>query len=159
MRIGLYSPFLATLGGGERYLLTVLEEAVRLPGATAELIAPDVPDVAEWRRRLGVEVDPDAFAWVPGGDEVATERSAGLDLLLAMTNDVPPLSHAARSVAVVQFPVRPRERLGERLLAAALTAVGRRRAPRRWRPTTPSSRTRSSPRDGPDGGWGSRRST
>lgn len=129
MRIGVYSPFLDTLGGGERYLLTVLEEALLLPGARVELIAPSVPDVAEWRRRLGVAVEPDAFEWVPGSDETVTERSAGLDLLVAMTNDVPPLSHAARSVAIVQFPVRARERLRERALAAALTITGRRRAP------------------------------
>ena len=129
MRIGLYSPFLAALGGGERYLLTVLEEAVRIPGAHVELVAPDVPDVAEWRRRLGVDVEADAFEWVAGHDDVVTERSAQLDLLVAMTNDVPPLSRAARSVAVVQFPVRARERVSERLLARALSVTGRRRAP------------------------------
>ena len=36
VRIGLYDPHLATLGGGERYFLTVLEEALRLPDAQVD---------------------------------------------------------------------------------------------------------------------------
>jgi glycosyltransferase involved in cell wall biosynthesis len=102
---------------------------VELPGAQVSLIAPDPPDVAEWRRRFGIEVDGRDFEWVVGHDDAVTGHSADLDLLVAMTNDVPPLSHAARSVAVVQFPVRARDRISERLLGAALSAAGRRRAP------------------------------
>lgn len=114
MRIGLYDPHLATLGGGERYFLTVLEEALRLPGATVTVLSPERPDPASWRR-LGIDVADGAFEWSSADDAAVTELSPELDLLFAMVNEVPPLSRARRSVAMVQFPHRshtgPRARL------------------------------------------------
>jgi glycosyltransferase involved in cell wall biosynthesis len=128
MLIGLYDPYLAALGGGEKYFLTILEEATRIPGAEVLLLAPDPPDPDSWRR-LGIEVPAGAFTWVRAGDAVVTERSRELDLLVAMSNDVPPLNHARRAVAMVQFPTRARDSRRERALARALNAIGRRRAP------------------------------
>lgn len=66
---------------------------------------------------------------VRGGDDVVTQRSRELDLLVAMSNDVPPLSHARRSIAMIQFPFRARNSLRERVLAFALDTLGRRRGP------------------------------
>ena len=128
MRIGLYNPFLPALGGGEKYFLAILEEAVRLPGAEVELYAAEAPDPAAWER-LNIRVPPDAFAAVAADPDGVTARSSELDLLVAFTNDVPPRSHARRSVAMVQFPVVARERPGARLRATAAGLVGRRRAP------------------------------
>jgi glycosyltransferase involved in cell wall biosynthesis len=128
MLIGLYDPYLAALGGGEKYFLTILEEATRIPGAEVLLLSPDPPDAAAWRR-LGIDVPPGAYTWVRADDAVVTERSRELDLLVAMSNDVPPLNHARRAVAMVQFPTRPRDSRRERALALALGAIGRRRAP------------------------------
>ncbi len=128
MRVGLHNPFLAALGGGEKYLLSILEEAVRLPGADVELYAPQAPDPGAWER-LNVRVPADAFTAVRADDAEVSARSHDLDLLVAFTNDVPPRSHARRSVAVVQFPMVARERPGARLRAAAATLTGRRRAP------------------------------
>jgi glycosyltransferase involved in cell wall biosynthesis len=114
VRIGLYDPHLATLGGGERYFLTILEEAVRVPEAAVTLYSPDEPDPDRWRR-LGVRIEADAFRWSPGMDSEVTAGSRELDLLVVLANDVPPLSHARRSVAMIQFPHRshtgPRGRL------------------------------------------------
>lgn len=124
MRIGLYDPHLATLGGGERYFLTVLEEALRVPGARVALLAPERPEPASWRR-LGIEVPDGSFEWIRADDAAVTELSPQFDLLFAMVNEVPPLSRARRSVAMVQFPHRshtgPRARL--------LRALGVSRAP------------------------------
>jgi glycosyltransferase involved in cell wall biosynthesis len=114
VRIGLYDPHLATLGGGERYFLTVLEEALRVPGAEVALLSPESPEPGSWRR-LGIEVPEGSFEWIRADDAAVTELSAQLDLLFAMVNEVPPLSRARRSVAMVQFPHRshtgPRARL------------------------------------------------
>jgi glycosyltransferase involved in cell wall biosynthesis len=128
MRVGLHNPFLAALGGGEKYFLSILEEAVRLPAVEVELYAPQTPDPAAWER-LNVRVPAGGFTAVEADDEEVSARSGALDLLVAFTNDVPPLSHARRSVAMVQFPVVPRERPAARLRAAAATLTGRRRAP------------------------------
>ncbi len=114
MKIGLYDPHLSTLGGGERYFLTILEEALRVPGAAVTLLSPEPADPAAWRR-LGIHVTDDAFRWSRAMDPEVTAASRELDLLVALVNDVPPLSHARRSVAMVQFPHRshlgPRGRL------------------------------------------------
>ena len=117
MRIGLYDPHLATLGGGERYFLTVLEEALRLADAQMTVLSPEQPDPVSWRR-LGIEVADRSFAW-SGADEAAvTALSREFDLLFAMVNDVPPLSRARRSVAMVQFPHRTHSGARGRLLRA-----------------------------------------
>jgi glycosyltransferase involved in cell wall biosynthesis len=114
MMIALYDPHLATLGGGERYFLTVLEEALRMPDAHVILLSPDRPDPSSWRR-LGIDVAEASFEWSPAGDSAVTSLSPELDLLFAMVNEVPPRSRARRSVAMVQFPHRshtgPRARL------------------------------------------------
>ena len=124
MRIGLYDPHHATHGGGERYFLTILEEALGVQGAEVILLAPEEPDPAGWRR-LDIEVDAGAFTWVQAMDREVSEASRGLDLLVAMVNDVPPLSHARRSVAMVQFPHR--SHMGAR--GGVLRALGVGRAP------------------------------
>jgi glycosyltransferase involved in cell wall biosynthesis len=114
VRIGLYDPHLATLGGGERYFLTVLEEALRLPDASVTLFSPESPELAAWRR-LGIGIEEGGFEWSRGTDAEVTAASGDLDLLVALVNEVPPRSHARRSVAIVQFPHRshtgPRGRL------------------------------------------------
>jgi glycosyltransferase involved in cell wall biosynthesis len=56
-----------------------------------------------------------------------TAASRDLDLLVALANDVPPLSHAARSVAMIQFPHRshtgPRARVLRTLRVARAPAA------------------------------------
>lgn len=117
MRIGLYDPHLATLGGGERYFLTILDEAVRAPEASVTLFSPDEPDVGAWRR-LGIGIEGDGFKWSRGMDPEVSVASEDLDLLVALVNDVPPLSHARRSVAMIQFPHRSHRGPRGRLLRA-----------------------------------------
>ncbi len=105
MRIGLYDPHLATLGGGERYFLSILDEAVRLPGASVTLLSPERVERSRFHR-LGINLDDAVFGWSRARDADVTTASRHLDLLVVLTNDVPPLSHARRSVAVIQFPHR-----------------------------------------------------
>jgi glycosyltransferase involved in cell wall biosynthesis len=114
VRIGLYNPHLAALGGGERYFLTVLEEALRLPEAQVTVLSPERPDPTSWRR-LGIDVADGSFEWSRADDAAVTALSPQLDLLFAIVNEVPPRSDARRSIALVQFPHRshtgPRARL------------------------------------------------
>jgi glycosyltransferase involved in cell wall biosynthesis len=126
-RIGFYNPFLAALGGGDKYLFTILEAATKLPGAELVLFCPNDPVPEQWDR-LGLAVSRDAFTWTRGHDAVVTEQSRSLDLLVAMANDIPVLSHAQRSVAIIQFPYRARDRLRARARAWLLAVAGRERA-------------------------------
>jgi glycosyltransferase involved in cell wall biosynthesis len=128
MRIGFHNPFEGAVGGGDRYLFTMLDEAARLDGAELVVLAPRRPDPAAWER-VGVSVDPSAYAWVATRPAELTERSRDLDLLVSLDADVPTASAARHSVCVIQFPFRARERRHERVLAAALRTAGRQRAP------------------------------
>jgi hypothetical protein len=85
VKIGLYDPFLDALGGGEKYFLTIVEEAARIPGAELTIFSPREPDVTSWER-LNVHVDANAFTWAAAGadEDVVTEQSRDLDLLVTM---------------------------------------------------------------------------
>ena len=103
MKIGLYDPYLQTLGGGEKVFLTVLEEAVKVPDAEVTLFAGQKPDPAIWRR-LNISLKPSTFKWVRADDSTITEQTEGLDRFITIRGDVPPTSRAKRSVAIIQFP-------------------------------------------------------
>jgi len=124
VRIGFWNPYLASLGGGEKYLLTIAEEAVA-GGHAVVLLAAEEPAAGEWGR-LGVSIDPGSFEWVRvSGEAELTERSRELELLVVTTHDVPPRSEARRSVAMIQFPARDRRRVRDRVAGA----IGATRAP------------------------------
>jgi len=126
MRVGFYDPYLSILGGGEKYLLTIVETAVR-DGHEVTLMSPEPTDPARWRR-LGVEVAPDDFTWKRVGQLSVTPATRGLDVFVALHNFLPPVSFARRSVAVIQFPFRsvgdggPLRRLGEQVRLRAYDA-------------------------------------
>lgn len=128
MRIGFHNPFTGAPGGGERYLFTMLAEAASArPEAELVVLAPSEPDPGGWRT-VGVDVDPSAFSWRPTQATELTGRSGDLDLLVTLANDVPVASAARRSVAMVQFPFRARERRLARTRSRAARAAGRDRA-------------------------------
>ncbi|MDX6670304.1 MAG: hypothetical protein QOI91_667 [Solirubrobacteraceae bacterium] len=129
MRIGFHNPYRGSVGGGDRYLYTMLEEAARDRDAELVVLGPERPDRARWAQ-VGIGVDPSELEWRPTEGTQLTERSRDLDLLVGLATDVPVESAARRSVAMVQFPFRARDRPLERARAAALAAQGRRRAPR-----------------------------
>src|SRR4051794_9400493 len=128
MRIGFHNPFEGAVGGGDRYLFTILEEAARLPGAETVVLSPRPPSRAEWEL-VGLSADPADSEWRATAPGELTGRSGDLDLLVSLDADVPTRSAARHAVSVVQFPFRARERGGERVAAAVLGLVGRRRAP------------------------------
>jgi glycosyltransferase involved in cell wall biosynthesis len=116
--VGFFNPYPTGLGGGEKYLYTILEEAVRTPGVDVTLLTPQEPEPERWRG-LNVHVDRSDFRWRRAGPLSVTPRTRGLDLLVAIANHIPPLSLARRSAAIIQFPFaelgRPPRSLERRL--------------------------------------------
>jgi len=104
VKVGFYSPSLQIAGGGEKYFLTVMEEAVKRSQDEVVLMSPTPPSPGDWER-LGIAVAPESFSWRRTADRTLIRGTRDLDLFVCMRL-VPPLSHAARSVAIVQFPAR-----------------------------------------------------
>lgn len=109
MRVGFYHPYSGSVGGGDRYLYLILEEATRIRDAELFVLAPERPDPRAWAM-VGVNVGAGSFEWRPTSDRQLAEHSADLDLLVALTTDVPPPSRARQSVAIIQFPFVARDR-------------------------------------------------
>src|SRR5436309_2922293 len=64
VKLGFYSPSLPVAGGGEKYFLTIVEEAAacRRPQDEVIIMSPSPPQPQVWRR-LGVSVGPESFTW------------------------------------------------------------------------------------------------
>jgi glycosyltransferase involved in cell wall biosynthesis len=104
VRLGFYSSSLHICGGGEKYFLTVVEEAVKRPHDEVILMSPTQPRPRDWER-LGVFLSPESFTWRKTSDRALIGGTAGLDVFVCVRGS-PPLSHARRSIAIVQFPSR-----------------------------------------------------
>jgi len=102
-RVVFYDPYLEILGGGEKVLLTILEDVVNSAAHDVVILSPRKPELERWRR-LKLAVDPRRLRWRQGGPLTATPLSAGADLLITLANHIPPLSLAARAAAIIQFP-------------------------------------------------------
>jgi len=102
-RVAFYDPYLDVLGGGEKFLLAILEDVARDSRHEVLLMSPMRPELALWRR-LNISVDPRSLRWRRATHLSATPLSAGWDLLVVLANHFPPLSLARRSVVIVQFP-------------------------------------------------------
>jgi glycosyltransferase involved in cell wall biosynthesis len=98
LRALVYDPYLATLGGGERYALSLA--AVLSERAEVSVAAPDVPGCSTLEA-MGL---PTNFEFLQMNDRVFTERSQAFDLAVVVANRVPPTSRARESLLVVQFP-------------------------------------------------------
>ena len=125
-RVGIFNPYAHGLGGGEKYLYTILEEAVRTPGMEVTLFTPERPDTEQWKS-LNVNVEAEQFRWQKAGPLSVTPRTHGLDLFLAVANHFPPFSLARRSAVIVQFPFSDLREPGALPLLAPLRARERRR--------------------------------
>ena len=92
-----YDPYLATLGGGERYvyaLAEALESTLEVDLAASEAPDPARLDALQFSVRPVTKMHPLEFP----------EASAAYDLAVYLTNLPPPPSYAAHSLLVVQFP-------------------------------------------------------
>lgn len=95
----IYNPYLATLGGGERFIYA-LAKYVRSTGARVTIGAPIIPE-----RSLLAQFEFDlSFELVQVGPAEITEYSRNFDRLIYLTNELPQPSGAKQSYLVVQFP-------------------------------------------------------
>jgi glycosyltransferase involved in cell wall biosynthesis len=102
-RVAFYDPYLDVLGGGEKVLLTIVEDVAASGRHEVVIMSPTRPDLPAWRR-LSLDVDPRRVRWRRANHLSATALSAGADLLIVVANHFPPLSVARRSAMIIQFP-------------------------------------------------------
>lgn len=102
-RVVFYDPYLEVLGGGEKVVLTILEDVAQRTRHEVVVMSPHRPQVERWRR-LHVHVEPQRIQWRRAGHLSASVLSARADLFVALTNHFPPWSLARRSAVIVQFP-------------------------------------------------------
>jgi glycosyltransferase involved in cell wall biosynthesis len=102
-RVLFHDPYLEMLGGGEKFLLTILEEVAQAGEHEVTMLSPARPDLVQWER-LNIHVDTRKLRWRAANQLSITPLTVGADLFVTLTNHFPPLSLAKRSAAIVQFP-------------------------------------------------------
>ncbi len=120
MKIGLYSPFAAeTLGGGERYLLTIAE--CLLPDHEVDLVLPYIPKNLKARLAKNFNLKLNKLNLVIGPfrkENTALERwqfTGRYDAFYYMTDGSFFVSHAKRNIAHFMIPFNRPAGLGQRL--------------------------------------------
>jgi glycosyltransferase involved in cell wall biosynthesis len=94
----IFNPYLATLGGGERYMFGVAE--VLAESFEVVIGGRAVPAVATLVER-GL---PSGFEMVRMPDRKFAPASASFDLVVVVTIDIPPPTRARHSLLIAQFP-------------------------------------------------------
>lgn len=98
----LYNPYLATLGGGERFIFA-LAKYLRSTGDHVTIAAPLLPDVS-LLAQFGFDL---SFDLVQVGSAEITDYSSKFKRFIYLTNELPLPSLARKSYLVVQFPFEP----------------------------------------------------
>jgi glycosyltransferase involved in cell wall biosynthesis len=93
-----FNPYLATLGGGERYMFGVAE--VLADSFDVVIAGRAVPSVTTLAGR-GL---PTNFEMIRMPDRRFGPASASFDMTLVMANDIPPPSRAPHNLLMAQFP-------------------------------------------------------
>lgn len=120
MKIGLYSPFAAdTLGGGERYLLTIAE--CLLPNHEVDLVLSRIPENLKAKFSKNFNLNLDRLNLVIGPfqkENTAWERwrfTGRYDVFYYMTNGSFFVPHAKRNIVHFMIPFNRPPALGQRL--------------------------------------------
>lgn len=127
-----YDPYLETLGGGERYALTL--SAVLAERFEVTLAAPTLPSLKRWKAVGLYPTGPTVMV----NDRQFTQRSADFNVAVVIANRLPPPTHAERSFVVVQFPFpgslvrHPRRVLERHALLARYHAIAYSEFVRQW---------------------------
>src|SRR3989344_4664856 len=124
MKIGLYSPFVAeTLGGGERYLLTLAE--CLLPKHEVDLVLPHIPEnlKAKFTNQFNLKLDRLNLVVGPfGKNQTAWQRwqfTGRYDVFYYMTDGSFFVPHAKRNIVHFMIPFNRPAGLVQRLKLAA----------------------------------------
>jgi glycosyltransferase involved in cell wall biosynthesis len=95
MKVGLFSPYLDTLGGGERYFFTVAEYFLKR-GDKVDIFWKEKIDSKEISKRFGFDLDGVRF--------VSGLKTLGYDLLFFLSDGSLPLSFSKRTIIHFQVP-------------------------------------------------------
>lgn len=103
MRIGIYNRFLDTLGGGERYMVTIARLLAKV--ADVEVISQNPVSEETICARLGIDLGNASLVTLEDPSvEAAALASAKYDLFINASHLDPVWSQAPRSVLLVYFP-------------------------------------------------------
>lgn len=106
MVVGLYNPYLETLGGGERYIISL---ASYLSGMHDVRIFWDDPGILKRaHERFGLDlsrVTIEPNIWKPGRLMRKLTQSAAYDRIIIVSDGSIPLSFAKKTYLIVQFPI------------------------------------------------------
>lgn len=106
MNVGISSPYLRTLGGGEQYILTIASCLLPENNVTIFSDVPNLVSDAEKRFGLsltGVKVVPDTINRSSTAQRLLA--SLKLDYLIHVSDGSFPLSLAKHTICIVQFPI------------------------------------------------------
>ncbi len=95
MKVGLFSPYLDTMGGGERYFLTAAEFFLKR-GDKVDLFWPDETIATEIKNRFDIDVSKANF--------VKSFRTLGYDVIFFLSDGSVPLSWAKKTIIHFQVP-------------------------------------------------------
>lgn len=95
MKVGLFSPYLDTLGGGERYFLTAAEFFLKR-GDKVDIFWKGKIDLSQIYERFGIDLQ--------GVNFVSKFRTFGYDLFFFLSDGSLPLSFAKKTIVHFQVP-------------------------------------------------------
>lgn len=96
----IYDPYLSTLGGGERYIFMLAQYFREHKGYHVTIAAPELPDP----RGLKDKAFSEDFELKELDLSEYTSFTKSFDVVIYLTNDIPPLTLCRQSFAMVQFP-------------------------------------------------------
>jgi glycosyltransferase involved in cell wall biosynthesis len=106
MRIGIYNRWLDTLGGGERYSLTMAAALAEKHANEVEYIAPTIPSPEKIERRLGLDLSRVKFVLSPPLVADLSKASQSYDIFINASQNSRVSARADFNVMLVFFPTR-----------------------------------------------------
>lgn len=116
MKFGFYSPYLATFGGGERYMLTLASRLSQ--DHMVDIFSDDAAIKAPISRFLKIDLTKTRFVQNIFKEELAKKafKTLGYNLIFVLSDGSVPLSFAAKNILHFQVPfIFPKANLATRL--------------------------------------------
>jgi len=119
MKIGIYTPYLNSFGGGEKFICRMAE--VLRETFDVEFIVPEEPNIPELKRRLGVNLNGVSmrelripkiprFEWLIK-TKMVSELTKDYDIFINMDNELEIPAHSPKNIRIIQAPPSPLKKL------------------------------------------------
>lgn len=106
MKVGIVSPYLSTMGGGERYILTAAEYFTSRKDSV-EIFSPDKIDSKEIKDRFSLDLSKAKI----NGDWRRWLSTFGYDLMFFVSDGSIPLTFAAQNILHFQVPFNNKDQI------------------------------------------------